>query len=115
MPLRFFVVTEQMEGCYCCFLPPLPPFPPLPPLALPPLFPLLPLVLNVAATATPLPFVFTLIGLATLSKPVQFRPFTPKEATNRCARNVKSELAAAGSGEGRCCVIGLSSCIRAGA
>src|SRR5579885_399631 len=71
---RLQMDKERMGLYYCCFFPPL-----LPPL--PWLFPLF--ALNVAAIATPLPSVLTVIGFATLSRPVQLRPFAPKEATKR--------------------------------
>jgi hypothetical protein len=81
--------------------------------------PLLPVLLvaplpKAALIATPLPSVVTVIGSGVFNKPTQFSPLAPKLATKRCARKVKSELAAAGSGEGCPCVSCISSCMRAG-
>src|SRR5207244_7619714 len=58
--------------------------------------------------------VVNVIGFCKFSRPVQFRPLGPKDVEKRCARKVKSELAAAASGDGLFCVNCISSCKRAG-
>src|SRR5260370_5351189 len=67
----------------------------------------------VAAVTTPLPSVVKVTGFCKFSRPGQFRPLGPNVVEKRCARKVKSELAAAASGDSLFCVNCISSCKRA--
>src|SRR5258708_29232180 len=67
----------------------------------------------VEGVATPLASVVHVTGFCKFSRPVQFRPLGAKDVEKRCARKVKSELAAAASGDGLFCVNCISSCKRA--